>query len=46
LLNGALNEAALWIAEAPDRNAAFNRANAAYLRLIGALKPTAFKRLD
>jgi AcrR family transcriptional regulator len=40
LLNGALNDAALWIAEASDQSAAFKRADAAFVRLIVSLKPT------
>lgn len=39
LLNGALNEAALWIAEAEDRPAALARADLAFRRLLGTLRP-------
>jgi len=39
LLNGALNEAALWIAEADEPEDAFRRADAAFMRLITVLKP-------
>ena len=39
LLNGALNEAALWIAEATDHDAALARADAAFAQLIAVLKP-------
>lgn len=39
LLNGALNEAALWIAEAADRAEALARAAHAFERLIATLRP-------
>lgn len=38
LLSGALNEAAIWIADAGDRDAALARAGAAFERLIGGLR--------
>ncbi len=38
LLNGALNEAAMWIADASDRDAALARADAAFRRLVDGLR--------
>jgi AcrR family transcriptional regulator len=39
LLNGALNEAAFWIAEAPEPAAALARAESEFVRLISCLRP-------
>ena len=39
MINGALNDAALWLAQSGAKKAAFDRAEAALRALVGGLTP-------